>query len=109
MGMKCSATVVLPGDVLNKLLYCSSSDDNVGTTHEGISYTLSGECTNKGTAQSSMASSVGSLSTSIAHILALFFLVASYRGTKSWRFRSLASGIEIFTGFDEKSTTILCL
>ena len=60
-------------------------------------------------AQSSIASSVGSFNTSVVHIFALFFLEASNRGTKSWKFRSLAVGIEIFVGFDEKSTTILCL
>ena len=70
--MKCSATVVLPGDhdVQNKLLYCSSNGNNVDTTHEGMSYSLSSESTNKGTAQSSIASCVSSLSSSIAQILA---------------------------------------
>ena len=77
--MKCSATVVLPGNPQNKLLHCSSNGNNVGTTHEGISYSLSSEFTNKGTAQSSIVSSVGSLSSSIAHILALFFLVSSIK------------------------------
>ena len=66
---KCSATVVLPGDVQNKLLYCSSNGTKVGTTHEGKSYLLSNELKNKGTAQSSIASCVDSLSSSIAQIL----------------------------------------
>ena len=79
---------MLPGDILNKLLYCSSSNDNVGTAHEGISYTLSSDCTNKGTAVIN-----GFLCWLVKYFchtyLGFIFLGASNRGTRSWRLRSL--------------------
>jgi len=45
--MKCSAKVVQPEDFRKKLLCCSFNDDNGGIVHEGTSYSLQCESTQR--------------------------------------------------------------
>ena len=78
IGIKCSAIVRLPGQVLNKCLYWLSRGANTGLLHMGMSYCTS-FLPNSGTAQSSIVFSAVSVNTLTAHILlvtclAMYFL-----------------------------------